>query len=212
MSDFEIQEIDLDDLFNSITDNVKKNTVSFEDLVNLDGALSREIYIYDITAGTGATIDGYIRFWNSYDEKHNIPVPQRKPIKIFIDSCGGSLTDTFTMIDAIKMSKTPVWTIAVGCTYSGGFFTFISGHKRIAYPHASFLFHEGSTSTGGTSSQFENYTAFYKKQLEQLKNIVLKNTNISEDEYKEIRKDDVWYDAQEGVDKGFIDEIAKEFV
>lgn len=212
MSDFGIQEFDLDDLLNGIGENVKRDTKSFEDIVNLDGALDREIYVYDITSGTGTTVDGYIRFWNAYDKKHNIPVEERKPIKIYIDSCGGSLTDTLTMIDSIKMSKTPVWTIALGCTYSGGFFTFISGHRRIAYPHASFLFHEGSTSTGGTSSQFENYTNFYKKQLEQLKNIVLENTSISEDEYKDIRKDDVWYDTSEGVEKGFIDEIAEDFV
>lgn len=212
MSDFEIQEFDLDDLLNGISDNVKRDIKTFEDIVNVDGALNREVYVYDIVAGTGSTVDGYIRFWNEYDKKHNIPVEDRKPIKLFIDSCGGSLTDTLTMIDAIKMSKTPVWTIAMGCAYSGGFFTFISGHKRIAYPHASFLFHEGSTSTGGTSSQFENYTAFYKKQLEQLKNIVLENTSISEEEYKDIRKDDIWYDVSDGIEKGFIDEIAEEFV
>lgn len=212
MSDFEIQGFDLDNLLNGVSDNVKRDVKTFEDLVNIDGALNREIYIYDIEAGTGTTVDGYIRFWNEYDKKHNIPVEDRKPIKIYIDSCGGNLSDTLTMIDAIKMSKTPVWTIALGCAYSGGFFTFISGHKRIAYPHASFLFHEGSTSTGGTSSQFENYTAFYKKQLEQLKNIVLENTSVSEEEYKDIRKDDIWYDVSDGVKKGFIDEIAEDFV
>ncbi len=89
---------------------------------------------------------------------------------------------------------------------------FISGHKRIAYPHASFLFHEGSTSNGGTSSQFENYTAFYKKQLAQLKEIVLDNTNLTEEEYQNIKKDDIWYDVTDGIEKGFIDEVAKEFI
>ena len=131
---------------------------------------------------------------------------------IYIDSCGGSLTDTLTIIDSIKLSKTPIYTICVGTAYSGGFFVFISGHKRIAYPHASFLFHEGSTGTSGTSGQFENYTAFYRKQLNQLEQIVLKNTSISEEEYKNIKKDDIWYDTIDGIEKGFIDEIAKELI
>ena len=210
--DFEIQEIDLDELLNGGAKELKNNIKTFEDLINLDGSLDREIYVFDIVSGTGTTIDGYIRFWNSYDERNNIPVEERKPIKIYIDSCGGSLTDTFTMIDAIKMSKTPVWTIAVGCAYSGGFFTFISGHKRFAYPRASFLFHEGSTGTSGTSSQFENYTVFYKRQLEQLKDVVLENTNITEDEYRTIKKDDIWYTAEDGISKGFVDVITKELV
>ena len=90
--------------------------------------------------------------------------------------------------------------------------SFIAGHKRFAYKSSSFLFHEGSTQTGGTSGQFENYTAFYKKQLDQLKDIVLNHTKITEEEYQQIKRDDVWYDANDGIEKGFIDEIAKEFV
>lgn len=205
-------EFNLDDLIDATQENVKKDVKSFEDVINLDCSLNREVYLGSIESGIGSSIEGYIRFWNKYDNDHNIPVEEREPIKIYIDSPGGYLSDTFTMVDAIKLSKTPVWTICEGCAYSGGFFTFISGHKRIAYPHASFLFHEGSTSTGGTSSQFENYTNFYKKQLEQLKNIVLENTSISEEEYKDIRKEDIWYDVADGVEKGFIDEIAEDFV
>lgn len=212
MANYEVQdfEFSLDDLIENMSDNVKEDMKNFEDLVNLDGSLRREVYLYDIAPGIGPTTDAYIRFWNEYDNTHNIPIEERKPIKLFIDSCGGSLTDTFTIIDAIKLSKTPVWTINMGCAYSGGFFVFITGHKRIAYPHASFLFHEGSTGTSGTSSQFENYTAFYKRQLEQLKNVVLDNTNITKEEYLEIKKDDIWYDVEDGIKKGFIDEIAKE--
>jgi len=69
------------------------------------------------------------------------------------------------------------------------------------------LFHEGATSNEGTAGQFENYSAFYKKQLKQLQNIVIENTKITEEEYKEIRKDDVWYDAEEALEKGIIDHI-----
>lgn len=208
----DFEEFDLEDILNSANENVKKDIRGFEDIINLDGSLKREVYVYDIVNGTGASVDGYIRFWNSYDDKHNIPIEEREPIKIYIDSCGGSLIDTLTIVDSIKLSKTPVWTITLGSAYSGGFFIFISGRRRIAYPHASFLFHEGSTGTSGTSSQFENYTSFYKRQLAQLKDIVLGNTNISEEEYKDIKKDDIWYTAEDGIEKGFVDEIATELI
>lgn len=211
MTDYEFS-FDLDDLMDAMGENVKKDMKSFEDFINLDGSARREIYVFDINPGVGSSVDGYIRFWNSVDDRKNIPIEEREPIKIYIDSCGGSLSDTLTIIDAVKMSKTPIIGICIGAAYSGGFFIFISCPKRIAYPHASFLFHEGSTSTGGTSSQFANYAAFYKKQLDQLKNVVLENTNITEDEYKDIKKDDIWYDVQDGIEKGFIDEVAKELL
>ena len=208
--DFNLE--DFGDLFDALTDNVKGDIKSFESVVNLQGALNREIYLYGIEAGTGTSIEGYIRFWNEYDDTHNIPADKRKPIKLYIDSNGGYLDDTFVIIDAIKMSKTPVWTICTGTAHSGGFFTFISGHRRIAYPHSTYLFHEGVTGNSGTSGQFENYSVFYKKQLAQLKDITLENTTITEEEYQKIKRDDIWYFAEDGIKKGFIDEIATSFV
>ena len=117
------------------------------------------------------------------------------------------------MIDAISMSKTPVWTICVGNAYSGGFFTFIAGHKRIAYPMSSFMFHEGSTNSGTVDAgKFRNYADFYSRQMELLKKVTLKYTKISEEDYEHHRKDDWWFFAEEGIQYGFVDEIAKELI
>ena len=175
-TDYDIQEFDLDNLVDALAENVKDDIKTFEDVVNLDGAVNREVYVGDICSGLGQTVEGYIRFWNKYDDKRNIPIEDRKPIKIYIDSNGGCLSDTFTMIDAIKLSKTPVWTICTGAAYSGGFFTFIAGHRRFAYDHASFLYHEGATATGADAGKFRNYAEFYQKELEQLKEVTLKYT------------------------------------
>lgn len=210
--DCDIVEMDIDDLVDALSDNIKKDIKDFTDLVNLQGSLNREIYLGDIGGGTGMCVAGQIQFWNAVDDKKQVPPEEREPIKLYINSFGGDLTETFIMIDAIKMSKTPVWTIAEGPAYSGGFFTFITGHKRIAYPHASFLFHEGATSNGGTASQFENYAKFYRVQLNQLKDIVMNHTKLDEDWYKENQKDDVWFTAGEGICYGFVDEIAKELL
>jgi len=210
--DFTDAEADLilEELANKIIDESK---TSFVDLVNLDGAFKREAYVGDIYAGLGSTIDGYIRYWNAYDEAHNIPVEERKPIKLYIDSNGGYLGDTFTMVDAIKLSKTPVWTICTGAAYSGGFLTFISGHKRIAYPSASFMFHEGSTSSGNVDAgKFRNYADFYDKELKKMEKHIIDVTKITEEEYEKHRKDDWWMCAEEGLEHGFVDEIAKEFI
>ena len=209
--DFEL-EIDGLDLLNTMGKNVKEDIKDFDDFLNLHNALTRSIFIGEINEGVGDCVDSYIRFWNYYDNVKNIPIEEREPIKIYIDSPGGYLLDALTIIDSIRLSKTPVVGICIGTAYSGGFFILLSCHQRIAYPHASFLFHEGSTSNGGTASQFENYTAFYKKQLNQLKEVVLQYTNITEEEYEKIRKDDIWYDTAEALEKGIIDKITEEFI
>ena len=88
-TDYDIQEFDLDDLVDALAENVKDDIKTFEDVVNLDGAVNREVYVGDICSGLGQTVEGYIRFWNKYDDKRNIPIEDRKPIKIYIDSNGG---------------------------------------------------------------------------------------------------------------------------
>ena len=160
-----------------------KDCSDFDDLLNKTLCLDRNCLILDITEGTGDGINNLIRYWNLIDDKNNIPVEERQPIKLYIDSNGGDLVQTFIMIDSIRLSKTPVWTIGMGAVYSGGFFTFISGHRRIAYPSSSYLYHEGSTGTFGDAGKFRNYACFYEKQMAALKAHTLKFTDIDERTY-----------------------------
>ena len=202
-------DISFEDLIDVVSEAmIESNKTHFEDLVKLKGDLNREIPIGGIYDGLGKTVERIIHYWNICDDEANIPVAERKPIQLIIDSNGGSLTDALTIVDAISLSKTPVYAFVIGAAYSGGFLITIACHKRYGYKHSSYLLHEGSVSEmSGTSSQFENFNAFYKKQLEQLKSLVLNSTNIDEEYYDRIRKEDIWYDAYEALDKGIIDEI-----
>lgn len=204
---------DLKDLIKELEDNQQKDVKSFDQLIDHYQSFNdRNIVIGEIGYEIAVAVDSVIRFWNSVDNEAGTPVEERKPIKIFLHSPGGLLTSTFTMIDAIKMSKTPVYTIAMGETYSGGFFTFLAGHKKFAYPHASFLYHEGATTNGGDANKFRNFAKFYEVQLEQLRQVVLDNSSISEEEYEKHIKDDWWLTAEEAVKYGIADAILTEFI
>lgn len=209
--------MDFNDYLNDLLDDSPvlqedSSKIDFEKILDYSNSLDRQLYIGDITEGVGIAVDTVIRFWNKYDEDHNIQPTDRKPIRIYIDSTGGILTDTLTVIDAIKLSKTPVYTICVGCAYSGGFFIFISGHKRYCYPNSTFLYHEGSTANGGDAGKFRNFAEFYDKQLEVLKQITISNTNIDEELYEKHRRDDWWMLASEALNLGVCDEILKELI
>lgn len=199
------------DLYESLKMN-RSEIKTYEDVVNQHAGWTRTLLVGDIDADLGGAIESFIRFYNQYDEEQNIPVDQRMPIKIYIDSNGGDLCATFTIIDAIRLSKTPVWTIVIGSAYSGSFNISIAGHKRFAYPLATFMYHEGSTGNIADAGKFRNFADFYDRQLEMLKQITLKYTNITEEQYKEHKKDDWWLDTKEALELGVIDEIVEEFV
>lgn len=178
-----------------------------ESVASTSSVLNRELYVAGIGDDMSSGVEAMIRFWNREDEQNGIPVEERLPIKLFIDSWGGELVACYTIINSIELSKTPIWTINIGAAYSAGFFIYITGHKRFAYPLSSFLYHEGATSTGGDAHKFRNYADFYKKQLDQLKAHVLKYTKLTEADYEKILKDDYWLTAEEALEKGIVDTI-----
>lgn len=183
-------------------------------IIEVSEALDRNLLIEEIDEETGVIVENFIRFWNKEDEyvERMIGQSSREPIKIYIDSPGGYLHSTLTAIDAIQLSKTPVYTINIGQAYSGGFFIFITGHKRIAYPNSTFLFHEGSISVGGDANKFQNQADFYKKQRNLLKKIIIEKTNINEELYEKHEKDDWWLFAEEAKELGIVDEVTDKFI
>ena len=198
-------------LIKQLYDSAKSN-YDFCDIVDLSNGLNRNIVLTDIDASIGDSVNSYIQFFNRIDQEKKIDANKRTPIKIYIDSNGGSLTACFTIIDAITMSKTPVWTINIGKAYSAGFFIFITGHKRFAYPNSSFLFHEGSTGIYQDANKFKNYADFYKQQLEQLRAITLEHTQIEPEEYDKHVKDDWWFDVNEALKYGVTDKISYKLI
>ena len=200
------------DLLKDLQKNPSKSVSSFDDVFTLSACWDRQALIGDIDADVGITVENFIRFWNDYDNENNIPIEERKPIRLYIDPNGGDLTASFTMIDAIRLSKTPVYTINVGAAYSGGFFIFIAGHKRFAYPLSTFLYHEGSTGNIADAGKFRNFADFYDKELEMLKELTLKYTKFTPEFYEEKKRDDLWLTAQEALDLGVCDEILEEFI
>lgn len=209
-----MKEITRAEILEKVLQNDKEAVKNFADAMNLTASLNREFTIADIDEEVGDAIEAIIRYWNKVDDEQNVSVEERKPIRLYIDSPGGSLHATFTIVDAIRMSKTPVYTINIGMAFSGGFLIFLSGHKRFAYYNSTFLFHEGSTGGGlpQDAGKFRNYATFYNTLLEKLKIITLQYTKISEEEYERHRLDDWWLCAEEAIELGICDKILTEFV
>jgi len=98
----------------------------------------RFIYIDgEITADKATEVIGLLTQWEGSSDN--------TPIKIFINTFGGSLSCSFAIADVIENSKLPVFTIGIGQVFSGGFVILIAGTKRLAYPHTDIMFHNFST-------------------------------------------------------------------
>lgn len=210
MDNKKISDVTLDQLMTEYLNN----TSELKDLDNISeryDTINRVLLLNGIDEAVGDAITHLIRMWNMADK--DIPVEERVPIKLFIDSSGGDLTSALMMADAITLSKTPVYTINMGTAYSGGLLVFVTGHKRYSFPSASFLFHEGSTSLGSIDAgKFKNYAGYYSNLIDRMKNYIIKNTKVDEELYKEKSRDDWWFFVDEAIELGFCDEIITEFI
>lgn len=190
---------------------LEDTTVDIESTLNTFSFYNRSLYINEPIENSHAkSIHKFFKLWNTADEAEEIPVEDRTPIKIYINTPGGDLNAVFSIINSITSSKTPVYTVTIGSGYSGGFFIGIVGHKRFAYPYSSFLFHEGMIVEDGDAHKFLQKAEFYKKQLASLENIVLKHTKITKKIYEKNKKNDWYFDSEEALQYGIIDEIINE--
>lgn len=185
---------------------LKKEINVFEDFSEVSDITKRNLHVNDIEEETGPAIETFIRLFNQIDEEMNIPIEQRIPIKLWINSNGGDLHSGFTICDAIKLSKTPIITINTGKAFSCGALIFLCGDKRLTFPNAAVLIHEGSIgSFQADANKFQNMSDFYKEQRAVLKDIIINNSKISEELYDSHSKDDWWITAAQSIELGIAD-------
>lgn len=176
---------------------LEKQMRCFTDLVDLRTDLNREIYISTITPEVAEKVDKIIRMWNYIDEDEMVEYSKRHPIKIYMNSLGGDFNSMLTIMDAIKLSKTPVHTINTGVVQREAFFIYSMGHQRYAYPRSTFLYERDLKHLSDTSEQVDKYVIFYQRQLLDIKNLIIEKTKITENEYNKHLKGVWWMTADD---------------
>lgn len=137
------------------------------------------------------TIVYHILRYNREDK--GIPINDRLPIKIYINSTGGDVYSGYGLISAITSSVTPIYTINQGTCASMAFLIFIASNKRYSMENSMFLMHEGFTGGFDNTSKMRDRMAFETEQLEKhTRDFVLEHTSIKEDFYKEKYRIE-WY-------------------
>ena len=81
---------------------------------------------------------------NEIDDENedNVVEYERAPIKLIVNSMGGSVYDGFALIGVIEKSKTPVHTYCYGSAMSMALLILVSGHQRFGHKLSTFMYHE----------------------------------------------------------------------
>ena len=130
------------------------------------------------------------------------------PIKIYINSPGGSCYDGFGLYDTMQLIKKTciIETCNIGLCASMASFLLAGGTKghRYSLPNSTVMIHQPSAGTFGKVTDMQVDV----KEFERVKSKLIQifNENCGQD-HSEVMERDFWIDAEKAVEMGIIDKI-----
>lgn len=166
----------------------------------------RIFWIDDEISNMTMNLVHYILKWNREDK--DVPIQDRKPIKLMIHSPGGDLDVLNVIYDIIRLSATPVIGINLGQAYSAAAMILLACDYRYGLKSSTVLFHQGSCSNlQGTYEQVDSFMKEYRKQVDKLSNMIQERTIFTPEEISEKMKGDWYVSADECVARGVYHDI-----
>lgn len=136
-----------------------------------------------------------------------IPIEERMPIVLIVNSGGGSVFDGVGLMDAIKQSKTPVLGVCTGYAMSMAFAIYSVCHARFSMPNSIFMFHDGSEYVVNTSTKAADWMGFSPKLDNRINKMIAENSKLTVEHLESIAPHDNYWFADEMLEKGIVDGI-----
>ena len=194
----------------------RKFLTSSKEVAEFSKFSNREIILNEISWRTAQEVDELIRYWNEYDCYNLTGLSSRKSIKIFINATDGDLASALSIVDSIKLSRTPVDTINTRVCIGNALLVYLAGHKRYCYPSATFAYkyqnflEEVPDAEEEADSPRFNKASVEENQFAIIKSLFIEKTKITESKFNKHIDTGFWFSAQTATDQFICNEILKE--
>jgi ATP-dependent Clp protease protease subunit len=135
-----------------------------------------------------------------------------KPIYLYINSPGGSVTAGMAIYDTMQYIKAEVITICVGLAASMGSFLLAAGTKgkRLALPHSRIMIHQPLGGTRGQATDIEIEAREILRIRTQLNQMLAERTGQTLEKIEKDTDRDYFMSAEEARVYGLIDQVIEE--
>ncbi len=149
------------------------------------------------------TVIAQLLFLASEDDK--------KDIKLYINSPGGSVTAGLAIYDTMQYIKPDVSTICIGIAASMGAVLLAAGAKgkRFSLPNSEVMLHQVMGGAEGQATDIKIRAEHILKIKEKLNQILAKHTEQAEDKIEKDTDRDYFMSAEQALKYGVIDKIIK---
>jgi ATP-dependent Clp protease protease subunit len=195
--------------------------INLDDLINdylndLNGCLPDPIQYQYYKNLFNNTIIFNERVTQDIVEKAIIPLmefdadPEVDNINIILNTIGGSLYDGFAMVSALENLHTPTTLRIIGMASSMGSLIAMAKNPNLTVVCDKFtvgLIHSGEQCMQGSTHAVRDTFKFSEKYENKIKEYILSHTNIDEEMYDEIERQEFWMDAEDMLKYGIVDKI-----
>ena len=132
-----------------------------------------------------------------------------KPIKVFINSPGGSADDGFAIYDMIRFVRSAVKVVSVGLSASAATVIMLAAEKkhRFALSNARIMIHQPSMQYYGRAEDIKRTAEQILKLRERINELYAEETGQPLDKVVEDTDRDYWMTADEALDYGLISKV-----
>jgi ATP-dependent Clp endopeptidase proteolytic subunit ClpP len=156
------------------------------------------LYIYDEIGYFGQTAKGLADDLRALDASE---------LDVHINSPGGDIFDGLAIYQALKDHKASVTIRIDGLAASIASVIAMAGDKVVMAPKSSLMIHDGWTMAVGSAKDMRKTADLLDKQSDIIASVYADKTGQPAAFWREIMGDDTWYNAEEALAAGLIDEI-----
>jgi len=165
------------------------------------------LYFYtDVTQASCLDLNRKITSLNKellkYSIEYDCPPP---PIFLHINSIGGDLLASFSVVDTIITSRIPIVSIIEGSAASAATIISMVCHKRYITKHSFMLIHQLSSACSGKFQELQDDFENDKKFMALLTSLYKEHTTMSDKKIKSVLLHDIWWSSQECMEHGLVD-------
>jgi ATP-dependent Clp endopeptidase proteolytic subunit ClpP len=166
-----------------------------------NGEAVSEVYIYDEIGFWGTDAETFVQ------QLMEIDSPQ---IDLHLNSPGGEMWDGVAIYNALKSHKATVHVIVDGLAASAASFIAQAGNKVTMTKAATMMIHDASGLVWGNAADMRKTADLLDKLSDTIAGIYSLRSGGTDEEWRALMKEEVWYNAKEAVEAGLADEVGGE--
>jgi ATP-dependent Clp protease protease subunit len=143
---------------------------------------------------------------------HELFEESGEPITIYINSCGGSVTDALAIYDVLRAAPCAIHIVGLGKVHSSAITILLAADRgrRSSYPNTEFMSHDISWKSDGPRAFLKDRVDQLERTVKQLLRIYTRDTEVSETQARQMFFTDMadhYFSAEEAMEMGFISQV-----